>query len=248
MEKQFEDYSRKKEAIYSDHLSENIKPIMVCVSAPEHKNFNGSHNEIFLTQKGNANYFGNPEALREAGFKNPEKDSYVISPVSNLDKFSNSFINCLGLVVAGQDKNTGENISIISHQRPDYFTRNTQLEDRKDGFVSDLKSRLGEIESLSREKTIDAVLFGGNYFEDDKLLQKEYEAGIGLISQIIEKELGFIPVVATGSKNILGDESVEYDNKNRRLYIFRKIVGDGTTKNYSPTDFSLQKEEWRGLP
>lgn len=202
----------------------------------------------------NVNYYGNPDELNKQGFKNPEFDSYVISPIDSLNKFSKSFKNCTGLVVTGIDKETGKNISFLSHQDPAYFLY------KKDSskFVKDLREQIEKLKKRCLDGTIDAVIVGGNYFKNDKQFQEgylnsirkqfqeDYLNSIKLLSQETENILGFEPVVMTGPKTNPGGgrDNVFYDNDHRRLYIVRPKVADESTKSYLPSDIDKQEEKW----
>ena len=44
------------------------------------------------------------------------KHDFFISAVNNKDKFSTGYLDCTGLVIAGSCKETGENLSFLTHQ------------------------------------------------------------------------------------------------------------------------------------
>jgi hypothetical protein len=52
----------------------------------------------------------------------------VISNINTQNKYSNRYYNCTGIVVIGKDKETGENISFLTHQDPLYFLVEGQRE------------------------------------------------------------------------------------------------------------------------
>jgi len=216
----------------SEHLNEGVSPIMGCVGTPEQfDNFKTENADILHAH--NVNYYEDPQKLKENKFKNQGKNSYVISPIDSLNKFSTSFRNCIGLIVTGQDKETGENISFLSHQDPDSF-----LGETREHFLADLKQQLSALKERSVSGTIDAVIVGGDYYGIQR--QKEYVGSIGLVADEVQNLLGFEPVVMTGPKinwnRWIAEDDVFYDNGHRRLYIRRPDVGDASTESYLPSD------------
>lgn len=229
------------------HLKEGVSPIRACIGTPEQfKNKPGAEKAAFddeaqnLSGTHNVDYYGEPEDLTNKKFKHD--DDYVLSPVDNLDKFSKSFLNCTGIIVTGQDKETGKNVSFLSHQTPQCFLTN---KDKRNRFTHNLKQRLVEIKKRSVKGTIDAVIIGGNYSEKWVRYQEDYLRSVKLLSAEAQKILGFEPLVMTGPKTLGGKDNVFYDNKGRRLYIMRPEVGDGTTESYSPNNIEKQKEKWK---
>ena len=128
-----------------EHLREGVPAIMACVGTPDEFRENPGaekfafYEDVFdVPGADNVDYHGRPAFLARQNFKNGGRESYVISPVDNLDKFSRSFKNCTGIVVAGYDKKTGENISFLSHEDPGYFL---DQETNRSNFVSDFRQR-----------------------------------------------------------------------------------------------------------
>jgi hypothetical protein len=226
---------------------------MACVGTPDEFRANpGAEKSAFckdvfdVTGADNVDYYGSPTYLAGQNFKNGGWESYVISPVDNLDKFSRSFKNCTGIVVVGYDKRTGENISFLSHEDPAYFLDKYT---NQNNFVSDLRQRLLELKERCAEGTIDAAIVGGNYFKDRDIdnsprYREHYRDSIELLSDETEKILGFKPVVITGPKRIKGRDHIFYENKHRRLYISRPEVGDATTESFDPSAIKDQEKKW----
>jgi len=239
--------------IKSEHLKSGIKPIMACVGTIDE--FKQNENERIgffekmvskdIPNTRNINYYGSHEELIDQGFKNSSDYSYVISKVDNSDKFSKSFKNCTGVIVTGCDKETGKNISFLSHQDPKYFLN----EDfNKNKFTKDLREQLLELKQKSVNGTIDAIIFGGNYFKekDYSEFRENYFNSIKLLLKEIKGILGFEPVVIVGPKTKEGgkEDDVFYDNDNRLLYMIRPNVGDATTESFLPSDMEKQKKKW----
>src|SRR3989344_1434835 len=131
-----------------EHLRADIKPIMTCVGTRadfgDHPGpmviFENPKSKKVVNNAGHVDYYGNSRELTNKGFRNHGDYSYVISTIDKQDKFSDGFRNCTGLLVAGQDKNTGENISFLSHEDPGYFLSS----DGKPHFLIDFRERLEE--------------------------------------------------------------------------------------------------------
>lgn len=235
----------KKEAIKSEHLKKGIRPILACVGAhynPEENLINviTKSKETSSTDWVDVDYYENPEKLKELKFKNDGNFSYVISPIDDNDKFSSTYRNCTGVIVTGKDKETGEDISFMSHQDPSYFIGS----DKKDNFSEDLVQRLNEIRERCDDGTIDAVVIGGNYIKENEVFQENYVKSIGLLSEKIYQILGFVPAVVVGPKEAGGEDDVYYDNRERKVYIERPEVGIDSTTGFSPTELDKIKKKW----
>lgn len=248
------------------HLKEGVRPIMACIGTldqfqeDENKRRFGIWDEVFDERSAkrhnksharNVDYYESPNNLKEQNYKNAGKYSYVISPIDNSNKFSEKFRNCTGLIVTGQDKSTGENISFLSHQDPHYFLT---LKDNKNHFVEDLRQQLSALKEKCLEGTIDAIIVGGNYIEDfgefadEQQYKKDYLESIALLSSEVSRSLGFEPIVMTGPKTFPdgGKDDVYYDNEHRRIYIIRPSydIGKESTKSFAPGDVDEQKKKW----
>ena len=229
------------------HLKKGVRPIMACVETREQLEKNPNVETAMFsddeTEKQNmkeVDYYGRPEDLNKQNFKNAGYESYVISTIDDSNKFSKSFKNCTGLVVSGVDKETGKNISFISHEDPGYFL---DQRENKNRFVHDLEQQLREFKERSDEGTIDAVIVGGNYFKSGDY-RIDYLSSIELLSDEISKVLGFKPLVMTGPKTAHGSDSIFFENENKRLYIVRPEVGDKTTESYMTNELDKQKKKW----
>lgn len=225
------------------HLKEGVVPIMACIGETEEDEHTKDIREGKILSVG----FGYPkELLDELNIKNGGEDTYVISPVDERSKESSAYYNCTGLIVSGKEKGTGKEISFLTHQNPIKF-----LNEAKDEFVKDLESGMREIHERCEEGTIDAVVFGGNYFSlssyGDKVTidNQEYIQSIELLNAEVSKVLGFSPLVMTGPKDTPDCESVMYDTQNRRLFMVKPWESD--TKNfgsYHPKDIGEQIPKW----
>ncbi len=180
--------------------------------------------------------------LEKNGMLNGGKETYVISNCDNKNKYSNSFLDCTGLVVSWVDKNTGEKMSFLSHQNYPSF-----VEDGKEvllKFKDDMNKSLDIVSNNAVLGTVDAVIFGGNDKEDinsdpfedfqygrsnlDDFMKEKfttYKKSISFLNNIISSKFGFSPVVIQGPNenfNTLNHSlAVYFDNLNRRLYLLR---------------------------
>ncbi|MEK7463328.1 MAG: hypothetical protein AAB621_03145 [Patescibacteria group bacterium] len=219
----------------SEYLRADIKPIMACIGTPaDFEDYPGPTAVFDGYRNAEENNNAHHVDYRASG-------TYVMSPVDKQDKFSDSFRNCTGLLVAGQDKNTGGNISFLSHESPRFFLL---TEEYKNEFIADLEQRLEEIRERCVDGTIDARIVGGNYFTKEKKYMEDYLESIKLLSSEVSKVLGFEPIVVTGPKTLVGNDDVYYDNEHRRLYIVRPKVGNATSESFVLKDLEEQKKKW----
>lgn len=233
------------------HLKEGVKPIIACVGtevdfaecATPLKTIDYGDTVDLREAKAlvggyaNVDYYAHPADLVDKEYKNSGEGSYVISTVDSKDKMSVSYANCTGVLVSGQDKETGENISFLSHQDPWFFVRNKEKTDK---FTADLRGRLEELKSRSAPGTIDARILGGNYIARNQGSKEDYVKSIEILSDELTKTLGFEPTVISGPKLQGGQDDVFFDNKNKRLYISRPKVGDASTEPYKPKKVTSQ--------
>ena len=235
-------------ALKSEHLNAGVRPIIAGVGTREDfQDKEQTMAEMFSKNDDtvdNVNYYGNHKRLTRRNFKNPSDWSYVISPISDKDKMSCGYLNCTGVAVSGADKKTGKNISFLSHQDPKYFLE----EENMDMFLKDMKEQTIEMKERCVSGTIDAVIFGGNYFTGgnafDEGYRKRYENSIKTLSSGLGSILGFAPPVIVGPKMEEYGEDVYFDNANRRLYMVRPKVGNSTTESYLPKDINEQEKKW----
>ena len=234
-------------ALKSEHLNEGVSPIMICLGTCE--DFNTFVNgDYFSAKSENIDWFGSPSDLKRQNIKNAGLGTYVVSPVDAVNKRSKDFLNCTGIVVAGQKKDKGGDISVLSHKKADRFLPAEVCEQ----FAADLKERLEELKANTIPGTVDGVIYGGNYIKNskygeefDKLAQQDYKDSITLYSRIFSEVFGFEPVVGFGPKLISHGDSVFFDNAHRRLHVFRPAVGDASSESFLPKDIEKQEEKWQ---
>jgi hypothetical protein len=249
-----------------EYLKPGVPHILCCVGSPaqfmkteknrsEFYEFYDSRNDV---PEGydivDINYDKSHEELEMAGFKNPKTYSYVISQIDNFSKISKNYFNCIGFLAVGYKKGTKENISFMSHQNPRYFLKR---EEQYKSFIKDFESSLNELKEICEEKTMDAIIFGGNYYkknnikDDDGKMKKiakkvnnlkniHFETDFVRSSRLFDNEtkkiLGFEPTIITKPKTEVGPDNVYFDNKNRRLYFSRLKIDSTSMESFLPTE------------
>lgn len=205
-----------------NYLREDIKPIMACFGKScEQLGQSGEMDNIFkgteyIENTVNIDYFYNKPS------SNP--NHYITSLINEKNKFSKEYRDCTGLFVVSEDSTTGKNISLLTHQSPYLFEKiNPVAGELENRFIEDIKQKLDEIKKRSVEKTIDAVIVGGNYL-NYRSSKDDYTESIKILEQLIFEKLGFYPTVIIGPKTIPGSDTVFCDNKNRRVYIGRDLA------------------------
>ena len=234
-----------------EHLDSNIKgakPIIACVGSFKDFNSFGQNlfDESFIEQQinnaHNIDFFGHPDDFKEKNFLNSGIKTYVFSVLDGQNKFSEGLFDCTGLIVTGIDKETGKNISFLSHQSPNVFLLN-----KKDDFINHLKSRFVEIKNKCIPGTIDAIVVGGNYFNESDHEElnygQKYLDSIELLSSETKKILGFEPSIINGPKEDTGPDDIFYDNENRRLYFLRPKVNEDTG-SFTQSNIEKEKKKW----
>ncbi len=226
------------------HLNPGVPAIITCLDIAENRNVPPISEEIEQVD-----LYCDPEEARRDGFIKEGERSYIFSPIDGFSKFSMEYANCTGIVAVGNDRETKENISFMSHQNPGYVFHGEQ-----DVFIRDLNQRLSEIKQRCDVGTVDIVIFGGQYMEfkdvpSDHEMQKymkgEYLESIKLLSEEIEKNFGFNPVVVAGPKLVAGHDFVVFNNENRRLYLTRGNTNDEFTKSFNANEIDLEKNSWK---
>lgn len=242
----------------SEHLKEGERPINVCLEKREDFLLAEATRKFAVLQDSGSKIHSldmyDSIELSKNGIKNGGNHTYAISPVDDYDKYSQNYREGTGIIVAGKSKETGQDISFMTHQNPDSLLQDGTK------FVNDLHKQLEEIRSRCEAGSIDAVIFGGRYAKvreragDDLfrgVYMKEYLDSIGLVSREISQVLGFEPVVVGGPKTRRGHDAVLYENKLRRVYLGRSSV-DSFSPSFEPHDIDQVKKNFRprewGMP
>ncbi len=243
-----------------EHLKEGVDPIMACIGTrddfekeptlglTDRLGFWGENKQNLFVD-----YYAYPYENNAKGIKNAGEKTYAISEISDLNKFSLKYKNCTGVIVSGQDKTNGKNISFFTHQ--DSMKVLPEGEIRRQ-FLADLKWRLKEMESRCTPGTIDAVIFGGNYLDSDRVekehhldskveFEKNYMDSIHLLSEQISDVLGFQPTMIAGPKTTEGNDDAIYDNEHRRLYLRRPKIGENSSESFKFEEAEGREEQWK---
>jgi len=252
----FEKIPSEKEAVNLpkyEHLNKGEKPIIASIGPRE--NLDEPTDSIQVSRipepkegAHDVDYFADQKELEKRGLKHGGAGhAYVMSPIDDKDKFSKNFINCTGIVVAGREKQTGKDISFFAHLYSPSIAFKTR---KRETFLSDLHEQMEEIKKRTEEGTIDATIFGGNYFSENDPINKrtvmDYTKVIEILSKELKKGLGFDPIIMTGPKTVLNGEDVYYDTANRRMHIVRPETGNSSTASYVAKDMETEKEKWVG--
>lgn len=155
----------------------------------------------------------------EMGVKSSGQQTYVISPVSEQNLFSDKYINCTGTVGFGRDKTTGKEIAFISHQDPEYFLNKGDEETQI--FTTDLEATLRDLLSRSVDGTVEVILFGGNDEKDAPKSKKsiDYEKSIKMLSKVVEGCIGRVPVVVRDANHMPGAVDATIITQERKIFI-----------------------------
>ncbi len=195
---------------------------------PEENNF---HNDFGSYDPRNI-FFGDSESeMDEEGSLHNGMHSYLISSLDDENKFSGNFQTCTGVIIVGEDKDTHQNISILTHQTIGQVSYSGQ-----EKFQKDLNQRLEEISDRCIPGTIDAVIVGGKH---DNL----YEPAIQKIGKIVKAKLGFEPIAINGPKrSILSEfDTVYFENDSRNLHLVRPKKNT-RTQGVRPSEFDGNRD------
>ena len=228
-------------------LREGVRPIMACVGSK--KDFGTQNDEIEAKFDSpdvkHIDYSDEVENHIKNGFRHGGFETYVMSKIDSQNKISSEFYDCTGIVAVGVDKESGENISFMSHQDPKEF-----LYGYKEKFLKDLIAHLRELINRSEAQTLDITIFGGNFLTPGRYLNiqnesyiKNYLESISTMSNIIRFEVGFEPVIISGPKIIAGYDTAYFDNKERRLYLVRPKI-DRASSPTTPKGIKKLGEFW----
>ena len=190
---------------------------------------------------------GDLGVLENNGFKHSGPDSYLISPISERDWTSDHYFNCTGVVAIGRDKDTGREVSFLTHQDPKYFVDGNNEE--KEKFSRELVASLKELESLSEVGTVEILLLGGNFgtgnIPNRDLQQRQYKQSIKRLREIIFESLGFDPKVITGPNNIIGSETVVVvETQKRNVWIERDKQLPEFDQSYQASLLDEAEKRW----
>ena len=226
-----------------NHLEKGIPQIMVGIQTyygPYHKFKLPPNVELLKKYSEDIHWQSNPVYYREHHIKSNQNGTYVISEASEKNKYSEGYLNCTGLIMIGVDKETGDNISVVTHQQSD----STTLADAEK-FIRDLATTVKDFVQQCKPKTIDALIVGGN--DNDKNNLTEYRESAQDIINIASPFLGFAPRMATGPKITNGkyDTNIYLDTENRRLHLFMPTQENARVyEDFALENIEIQKEKY----
>lgn len=220
MEKQNISYFKKSK---QEHLEKEFSPIRVCISDTDSlteetlKNINNIKTNGELVKMGN------------------------LSGLNETSKYSLEYQYCTGIIMVGVDKETGKQISFMTHQSPFHIA--------EDSFKKILIESINELNQRSKSGSIDAVIFGSR---SDSLNDTSiYKNSIINLNEICKNQLGFEPIILTGPNistvNKISDRCTDiyFDTESRRLDLVRpKQVNDKLNESFNASEYSEQEKEW----
>ncbi len=151
----------------------------------------------------------------------------VISHINIKNKFSKWYYDCTGIVAIGRDKETGENISFLTHQNPMYLEGGAP----KESFSHAVTTALEALREKSVQWSIDIViLWGLGYLtssEDKNLAERNfrrYTKVIEWLNDIIFNVMKFYPVAVCSplvfpSNN--GSKDIFIDTQKRQIHFWK---------------------------
>ena len=146
-------------ALRSEHLGKGVFPIISCVGTFDTFGEDLKSVKILGEMYGAegdgstqfVNFFDNKEVMDEKGYKNQGRQTYVISSLNPLNKFTRGIMNCVGLVVAGKEKGTEKEISFMDHGCWEYFLKN---DENKKSFLPILTHLFGKLRKSARKEPL----------------------------------------------------------------------------------------------
>ena len=172
------------------------------------------------------------------GLKQILLPSYIISPVSGKDKFTEELLDCTSIIAVGRDTSSGKEISILTHQDPKHV-----LKAQKETFTNDLKERLKELKDRCQEGSIDIVIAGGKLMSDSP---EYYKKVLEELSLVVEELFEFKPLVICGPKYpMAGQDNIYFDTQNRRLYIVRPKYSNFSNEVFKTEDAEKMQKKWK---
>jgi len=223
---------RHNEALARKEAEENPPvqgPITACIGAPE--TFSKEDSEALAAlQSEFVDYKGSRGDARELNQTRGMDPAYVISALSNTNKHSNKYINCIGAALVVTDVATGKNISLLSHQHVLNLIGKSSQKLKDQDFRDAFSNLLHEFMRRTEKGTRDAVIFGGNYFRNERArdanmptssFADNYVDAVKVLSATIAEVIGLDAHVVVGPQTRGGDIDVTLDTQNRRLYIVR---------------------------
>lgn len=230
----------KPNPLKREHLAEGIKPIMTCVGTEEEygEEIERIKKEFEDTASKVDYYADNDPEKHEGWFTKVDRSGYKISTIDGSNKFTDKLHDCTSVIAVGTDLETGKNVSFLTHE-DSYNTR-------VGPFQEHLETRLQELKDKCREGTIDVVVAGGQLVPRN-IEAMYYRETLNTLNPLINKILGFEPVVASGPKEPKSNYSyddVYFDTENRRLYVVRPKDHVTYNDSFIAGDINEMNKKW----
>jgi len=195
-----EKFNKTPDSLHLEHLKQGFKPIITCIVD---KNNQESSLDVFNNIK---NSGANIDYLKDSS-------GYNLSNIDNVNKYSEDYSTCTGIVAVGIDKNTKERISFLTHHNPILFdNKETSSVNEHKKFQDNLDFLLKDFHERTEDGSVDILLFGGSSssnFSSDS---------IKYLNNVIKKEFKFKPTIVTDTNSVGDIISVFLDTKNSRFY------------------------------
>ncbi len=157
----------------------------------------------------------------------------VISRVDAIDKYSEGYMNCLGIAAFGTDKKTGEPVSLLAHINPVHMQVTDPLSKE---FAKNIVKACKELAYVCVPGTVQITLFGGKFHHNEsahsdaetnhveKTGDEIYRDGIRTIAKIVASEFGaqVDPLIISQPITFAHNKVHAYvDTKNRTVVLAR---------------------------
>ncbi|MCA9363139.1 hypothetical protein KC851_02375 [Candidatus Kaiserbacteria bacterium] len=231
--------------LHGKHLSEEVRPLIASV-------VNMDDIDSFTSQKMReiiaegvdvefARYNSNHEKNNLVFLDNGKEHLVIISGIDDNSKFSKRFYNCTGVIGVGIDSLTGENVSFLSHQDPNYFLKS---ETDGDKFMHKISDKFTELKQRSVPQSVDIVIFGGRSVLDQPEDNADYHQVIDLLADEVVQTFGFQPVVFQPKSDKRGATAVYLDTQARRMYLLQREDEHRSGSAFNAQDLSDKEQEW----
>lgn len=209
---------------FIEQSKNTIPPIRMCIDNRESEQYTNILKLRETAQDVNfcERYQPNVINVQERGF---------ISDISEINKYSEGYFDCTGLIVSALDKDTRKPISFLTHQA----TGNHPV--FIDEFKEVLTRKLQTLKDRALPGTIDSVMFGGRGGTN-------YNHMITLLSDLVGSETGVQPVILQGPNLGSGVDEIFYDTTDKRLYMFRDSQPDDMETNEPFTIEEMKDKKW----
>lgn len=216
-----------------DHLTDKKDTILTCVHGDSNTDFWLKENE---SKMGDDIFYYKPGVHNRASSRDVwifktvlEEYDYcsIISQINTRNKFSKWYYDCTGIVAIGKDKETGENISFLTHQHPMYLLGELP----KEKFKQAVNATLEILRERSVQWSIDIVILWGigylTWSEDRNFAEKsfwKYTKIIEWLSDIIFSIMGFYPVAVCSPwifRSNDGSKDIFIDTQKRQIHFLK---------------------------